>query len=76
MSCIQCNLHRGEFRSEHEFSQFYNLITDLVSSSKLIKIDEKSNFEFFVVRYKCSFCNTIWVLSIPDQAYRGGWHNE
>ncbi len=76
MSCMQCNLHKGGFKTESEFSQFDNLINGLVESGQLVDLGRKLDARFFEVRYQCSSCGKMWILSFPDQAYRGGWHEE
>ena len=73
MTCMQCNLHKGGFRSESEFSKFEDLVASLVKSGQLIELGRNSDARFFEVGYRCNVCNAIWALSFPDQSYRGGW---
>lgn len=76
MSCGQCDLHKGVFKTENDFSNFENLIANLVQSGKLVDLGRNYNARFFEVRYRCSLCNAIWSLSFPDQAHRGRWYEE
>lgn len=76
MSCVQCDLHKNGFQTENEFTDFEDLLGQLVRSAQFERLGRKSEARFFEVRYKCNNCNAIWILSIPDQAYRGGWHEE
>lgn len=76
MSCMQCDLHKGGFKTENEFSSFEDLISNLVKSGRLTEIGRNPDARFFEVKYQCNECTTIWALSFPDQAYRGGWNEE
>ncbi len=76
MSCSYCKLHKGVFKTEYEFSAFEKLIDRLVVKGKLLELGRKEGSRFFEFRYQCSTCSKIWILSFPDQAYRGGWHEE
>lgn len=74
MSCVQCSLHNNGFATEKEFSEFENLLETLVKAGKLIFLERNPDSRFIEINYQCKNCDAIWVLSIPDQAFRGGWH--
>lgn len=73
MSCKICNIHKGEFKSEHDYIAIRRKITALVSDGhlKLIKQDDKG--PFYIYEYQCTQCKQNWLFSVPDQAFRGGW---
>jgi hypothetical protein len=73
MSCINCKLHKSNFKTEKEFREFDNLLQQLIKDGKIICLGEKKGSRFFSIRYQCQCCNAIWILSIPDQSFRGGW---
>jgi ribosomal protein L44E len=76
MSCINCKFHKGDFKTEQSFHEFDMLLQYLVNDGKFKYLGEKKATRFFELRYQCQYCNTIWTLSIPDQAFRGGWNEE
>lgn len=76
MSCIKCNLHKGIFVTEKEFCEFDDLLEKLVISNELKYLGVKKGTMFFEIEYQCCKCNAIWCLSVPDQAFRGGWNEE
>lgn len=76
MSCIKCDLHKNGFKTEEEFSKFDILVSNYVQKGQMVELGKKINTRFLEVRYKCSTCKAVWVLSFPDQAYRGGWYEE
>jgi hypothetical protein len=76
MSCIACNLHNGNFKTEKNFHELNELLQQLVENSKFEFLGKKESTRFLEVRYLCRYCNTIWILSVPDQAFRGGWREE
>lgn len=76
MSCQQCKLHQGGFKTEDEFIQFEKKINNLIKSGQLEELARKDNSRFFESRFRCNTCNAVWILSYPDQAYRGDWREE
>lgn len=76
MSCLECDLHKGGFDTEEGFCEFDILLEELVKSNKLKFLGRKINTRFFEIKYQCKNCDAIWTLSIPDQAFRGGWNEE
>lgn len=72
--CSTCNIHDGKFESESDYILVDEKISKLVMDNKLKKISDGSTKNFFFKEvYQCVLCHQIWVLSHPDQAYRGGW---
>jgi hypothetical protein len=76
MSCISCNFYEGGFKTENDFREFEDLLQRLVRDEKFVCLGEIINSKFFDIRYQCKCCGTAWVLSIPDQSFRGGWREE
>jgi hypothetical protein len=75
MTCNTCNIHKGEFKTENDYSIFENKIKLLEKQQilKLIKQVDVNN-PFLIYEYKCTQCGQNWEFSIPDQAFRGGWN--
>jgi len=74
MSCSECLLHRGGFSSEGDYLNFRKALSKAVDAGHLTKSQHDSlEGPFLKLRYVCGHCGSCWVLSVPDQAYRGGW---
>jgi hypothetical protein len=73
MSCEICQIHKGSFKTEAEFVDVSEKISALVEKSLFVEL-EKCEIEppFVMLRYKCKSCGEVWLLSVPDQAFRGG----
>jgi hypothetical protein len=72
--CGQCRKIRHEpFESEAALIRFERLLRQSVDSGVLAKMHPVSRADACISEdhYRCSNCGTIWVLSFPDQAYRG-----
>lgn len=76
MSCINCKLRNGSFKTEKDFREFEELLQNLVKDSIFLCLGQINESRFFEIKYQCQCCNTIWILSIPDQSFRGGWREE
>jgi hypothetical protein len=74
MSCPTCALHRGGFASEAEYMSFRRALSAGVEAGHLTKSpNEPSKGPFLKSLYSCNRCGACWVLSAPDQSYRGAW---
>ena len=60
--------------SEASYVGFSKKLSGAVSSGDL-KRDERPlpSGPFVRVRYACNRCGACWLLSAPDQAFRGEW---
>ena len=76
MSCINCKLDKKNFKTEQDFCAFDKQLQQLVNDNKLRCLGYNKGSKFFEIKYQCSFCHAIWVLAIPDQAFRGGCYEE
>lgn len=77
MKCIFCNLKKGPFESEKIYRDFKCQISFLVKENSLVQLGEVDpDGPFVIIKYRCTMCNKIWVLEVPDQAFRGGWYEE
>ena len=75
MSCSNCNLKKGPFRTEKIYLDFMDQIRFLVKEGNLSKLGEiEPKGPFITLKYKCNKCGQNWVLQVPDQAFRGGWY--
>ena len=71
--CFQNLIYK--FDSQKEFEDFETIVTNKCINKKfeIIKREETDfwapfdSYEF----YKCSSCGQIWILSIPENAWRG-----
>jgi hypothetical protein len=75
MTCAICNIHKGQFLTEKEYQIFLknlNKLTEKKLIKKIQNINKKS--PFFEDEYICLHCKQIWLLMVPDQAFRGGWN--
>ena len=60
-----------KFSSQTDFENFEKIL-DLKCQNKILEINTQSNeFEDFRMYYQCTYCNEKWVMSIPDNAWRG-----
>jgi hypothetical protein len=72
--CEHCRKVQHEpFESEAALIRFERLLRQAVDSGVLTKMHPVSRVKACISEdhYRCSHCGTIWVLSFPDQAYRG-----
>lgn len=72
-NCFQEYIYR--FESQHDFEAFENRLQDKCRSNKLTIIDRHhtdylSAFDSKLY-YRCNACNELWVMSIPENAWRG-----
>jgi hypothetical protein len=76
-SCKICHIHKGTFKSEAQFGYVREKISALIVQELFVKIEaEDIASPFLVLRYKCKNCNEVWVLTLPDQAFRGDMQPE
>lgn len=74
MSCAVCAIQKGAFRTEADYREFRTKLAKRVDSGNLEKVaDESGSGPFYVFRFACRRCGACWILSVPDQAFRGGW---
>ena len=64
-----------KFESQNDFEKFESLLDKKCNNLKIEIIDryEENELSIFDSRlyYKCTNCNENWVMSIPDNAWRG-----
>lgn len=72
MICECEKLNKGPFKTEESYLVFQKKVNQLIDASILKKIGKIEDL-FLTYEYCCLVCDKIWVLKIPDQAYRGGW---
>ena len=74
MSCSKCALHRRDFASESDYFKFSKTLSESVTKGDLTKIGhEQPEGPYLRIRYACMHCGANWILSVPDQAFRGEW---
>ena len=50
-------------------------INSLIKEGSLFVLGEVDpTGPFIIIKYKCNKCGQLWVLKVPDQAFRGGWY--
>lgn len=61
-----------KFDSQEDFDVFQRSIDIKINEKKLrtIRDENHKNWDFKLI-YQCVFCNEEWILSIPDNAWRG-----
>ncbi len=74
--CDDCSNHLTyKFDSQKEFEDFETIVQNKCINNKLtiIKREETDYFAPFdsYEFYKCNSCGQIWILSIPENAWRG-----
>ena len=70
--CEKC-FEKGykKFSSQTDFQNFEKVL-DLKCQNKILEINTQSNeLTDFRMYYQCTNCNEKWVMSIPDNAWRG-----
>jgi hypothetical protein len=71
--CFQELIYK--FPTYQDFDGFENVVQTKCNEGKLIILDKCQNDYLAAfdsnVYYECSTCKEIWVLSIPDNAWRG-----
>ena len=71
--CIAPGYESG-FPSEQEFGDFKRKLDGLVGAGKFEEMGMDNSPEaFYHFLHKCANCGYVWRLSMPDQAYRGGF---
>lgn len=74
MSCPICAIHKGGFLSEAAYVAFDKKLSRAMTNCDLTEIErEEPCGPFLKFRYLCNRCGSCWLLSVPDQAFRGGW---
>jgi hypothetical protein len=77
MSCEICYIHQGAFKSEDQLIHIREKINELIAENMLEELEEVDFASpFLTLRYKCKRCEVIWVLTLPDQAFRGDMQTE
>lgn len=74
MICETCSIHKEKFKTQNNYLAFKKELYFLVSEGllKMLKqFDNNSPFDFYI--YQCNVCKKKWLLSVPDNAFRGGW---
>lgn len=71
--CKICNIHKGKFDTEAQYLAVKRKLNILTSMGLLEIISQNKVSPFYSCEYQCKQCKKIWVLQIPDQAFRGGW---
>lgn len=74
MSCANCKLPIKKFDTEKDYVKFSESLSTLVNSGKYMRLGLDVKNGFVEISYQCQGCSTMWKLSVPDQAFRGGWH--
>ena len=65
-SCFEKDIDK--FKTQLDFEEFETIIDSKVND-ELIKILEDK--KFWTNNYVCNTCNEHWILSVPDNAWRG-----
>ena len=74
MSCKKCLVHSGKFNTSEDFKLVKQKITLLVQQGEMECLGEASLASPYIeIIYKCLLCGQKWMLSHPDQAYRGSF---
>lgn len=74
MSCSACTIHRDGFSSEAAYLDFEKKLSDVIAKGDLKEAGRvHQSGPFLKLRYVCNRCGSCWMLSVPDQAFRGGW---
>jgi len=74
MICKNCSIHKGSFSTESVFLDFKKKLSAMTEEGYLKKLNQIDSVGPFIKwKYECCLCNQKWVLSYPDQAFRGGW---
>jgi len=76
MSCKVCLIHKGEFSTESQYRALKERIASLIENGDMEYLGEVKPSVFYEDRYQCKKCGQVWILSTPDQAFRGGWEEE
>lgn len=69
MICECEKLNKGPFKTEKTYLSFQKKVNQLIDASILKKIGEVDAL-FLTYEYGCLVCDKVWVLKVPDQAYR------
>ena len=70
--CEKCFIQESKnFPSHYDFENFEKIL-DLKCKNKIHEINTQPNkLEDFKIYYQCTHCNKKWIMSIPDNAWRG-----
>ena len=76
--CKNCfSKHIDTFETWQDFESFIQILKakqeagQLLLIEKPVSIESRSNLTSVDAYYQCASCNEIWVLSSPDNAWRG-----
>jgi hypothetical protein len=77
MTCDVCTFGSGKgieaFSTEKSFLRFRDSIRVLVERGDLKKVEGPGSDPLWHDFYQCCSCGELWVLAMPDQAFRGGY---
>lgn len=72
--CEKC-FHEGinRFETQIDFEDFERILQEKCTSKQIEILDELDTLEVFSTRlyYKCHNCEEVWIMSIPENAWRG-----
>lgn len=69
--CEHCTpLTRENFPSEQDFIAFEKVLEAKSVDGTFIRVITANDLPL-EPRYQCTFCNTDWVLSVPERSWRG-----
>jgi len=62
-----------QFETQNDFENFERIIQEKCTNRQIEILDEYDSLEVFSTRlyYKCHNCKETWVMSIPENAWRG-----
>ena len=71
--CADCfDSEISKFNSEMDFNDFQKILDQKVNKNQLKTIrDNNAKDVDFKTTYNCSSCNQEWILSFPENAWRG-----
>lgn len=74
MTCSQCErLRSASFSSESRFENHLAKLKEMIGDGVIAKISQEKRVDdcFAEDHVRCTECNMEWVVSHPDQSYRG-----
>lgn len=76
MTCKNCKFHSGCFKTENDYINLKQKLTQKISEKKIVFLKYGANhLGRDMGLYKCNLCSSTLRLDEPDHAYRGGWFN-
>ncbi len=74
--CTEClDLSTDEFANQRDFEEFESKIWQKCDQDKLAIVDSyQSDFNLIFESqfcYRCNNCEEVWLLSVPENAWRG-----